>query len=161
MTVELDISEITGYLYVSVFPSPEHAVLLREMGVRLILSMYFKKPDKALGEPPVKLLWMPLIDSPITPFPLSVFRRGVGEALPVIDSGGKVLVHCRWGVHRSAAMASCILIGKGYSAEEAVELVKRQRPAARPDDDYVLKRIKKFEQDWNRRKQNSPSVDAP
>jgi protein-tyrosine phosphatase len=85
----------------------------------------------------------------------------VGEALPVIDSGGKVLVHCRWGVHRSAAMASCILIGKGYSAEEAVELVKRQRPAARPDDDYVLKRIKKFEQDWNRRKQNSPSVDAP
>jgi hypothetical protein len=161
MTTELDISEITGYLYVSVFPRPEHAGLLREMGVRLILSMYWQKPDKVLGEPPIKLQWMPVIDSPLTPIPIRVFKRGVQLALPVIEAGDKVLVHCRWGVHRSAAMATCILIAKGYTTEEAIELVKRQRAVARPDDGYILARIQKFEQEWARPLENTPSADSP
>ncbi len=149
---ELDISEITNYLFISNFPRAEHVEQIRSMGVKLILSMYLVKPDKTLGQPPVTLLWMPVIDSPITPIPLFVFRRGVKAALPVIDGGGKVLVHCRVGIHRSAAMACCILIAKGYSSEEAVDLVKRQRPVAKPGDAYILARIKKFEADWKCRR---------
>lgn len=146
------ISEITSYLYISSFPTPEQADQLRAMGVRLILSMYWRKPDKIFGELPLTLLWMPVIDSPLTPIPISVFMKGVQAALPVITGGDKVLVHCRWGVHRSAAMAACILIGKGYPSDEAVNLVKLQRPVAKPDDGYILARIKKFEAQWNRQK---------
>jgi protein-tyrosine phosphatase len=102
---------------------------------------------------------MPVIDSPIAPIPLSVFQRGVQAALPVIDEGGKVLVHCRVGIHRSAAMACCILIAKGYSSQEAVDLVKRQRAVAKPEDAHILARIKKFESDWNRRRQNTSTAD--
>jgi protein-tyrosine phosphatase len=147
---ELDISEITSYLLISSFPRAEHAEQIRSKGVKLILSMYLRRPDKTLGQPPVTLLWMPVIDSPITPIPLSVFQRGVQAALPVIDEGGKVLVHCLAGIHRSVALACCILIAKGYPSQEAVELVQRQRAVAKPEDAHILARIKKFEADWNR-----------
>jgi hypothetical protein len=148
---EFTISEITSYLYISSFPRREQAEQIRALGVKLILSLYIRKPDKVLGKPPITLLWIPIIDSPITPIPMNVFKQGVQAALPVINDGGKVLVHCKWGVHRSAAMACCVLIGMGYTTEEAIELVKRQRPVAAPDDGYVKTRIRLFEQDWNRR----------
>lgn len=145
---EFTISEITDYLYISAFPQPEHLEQIQALGVRLILSMYLRKPDKVFGEPPLTLIWMPVVDSPITPVPLGVFRRGVQAALPVIEEGGKVLVHCKWGIHRSAAMACCVLVGKGYTTDEAIEIVKRQRAVAAPDTGYVKARIKKFEEDW-------------
>jgi len=156
---ELDISEITSYLLISSFPRAENAEQIRCMGVKLILSMYLRRPDKTLGLPPVTLLWMPVIDSPIAPIPISVLRRGVQAALPVIDEGGKVLAHCRFGIHRSAAMACCILIAKGYSSQEAMDLVKRQRALARPEDAHIQAQIKKFEADWNRRRQNASNTD--
>jgi protein-tyrosine phosphatase len=142
----LDISEITSYLFISSFPRRENVKLLREMGVRLILSMFLIRPDRILGEPPLKLLWLPVFDSPFIPIPMGIFRLGVNAALPVIDSGGKVLVHCRWGIHRSVAMACCILIGKGFTTSEAVALVKKKRIVADPEAGYILARIKKFEQ---------------
>jgi hypothetical protein len=56
-------------------------------------------------------------------------------------------------------MACCILIAKGYSSQEAVDLVKRQRAVAKPDDAHIQARIKKFEVDWNRRRQSSSTAD--
>lgn len=146
----LDISEITNYLYISSFPRREHVEQICALEIRMIISMYLRRPVKSLRQLPIKQLWMPVIDSPLTPIPISVFQRGVRAALPLIDEGEKVLVHCRWGVHRSAAMACCILIGKGYTVDEAVALVKRQRAVAEPDTGYILARIKKFEQEWSR-----------
>jgi hypothetical protein len=52
-------------------------------------------------------------------------------------------------------MACCILLTKGYSSQEAVNLVKRRRVVAKPDDAHILVRIRKFEAEWNRQKQNT------
>jgi protein-tyrosine phosphatase len=101
-----------------------------------------------LGQAPVRLLWLPTIDSPFTPMPISRLRHGVMAALPVIRQGSGVLVHCRYGVHRSVAMACCVLIGMGYTAGSAARLVKERRPAADPDIWYIRSRILLFEKDW-------------
>jgi len=142
------ISEITPYLYISSFPGRKNAEQIRGLGIRLILSMYLVRPNRIFRQPPFRLLWIPVIDSPLTPIPIRVFHKGVRAALLVIEDEGKVLVHCRWGIHRSVAMACCILIAKGTSVNDAVALVKSQRPVARPDEEYVLARIRKFEEDW-------------
>jgi uncharacterized protein YoaH (UPF0181 family) len=42
-------------------------------------------------------------------------------------------------------MACCILIAKGYSSQEAMNLVKRQRAVAKPEDAHIQARIKQFE----------------
>ena len=149
-----DISQITDYLYISAWPKGEHAAEIRALNVRLILSMHWRKPARILGDAPVELLWLPTVDSPLTPMPLATLQRGVAAALPVIRRGQAVLVHCQAGRHRSVAMACCVLIGLGYSATEAMRLANERRAVADPYIWYIRGRIEKFEQLW----QNSEGV---
>jgi protein-tyrosine phosphatase len=144
-----NISQITEYLFVSAWPEASHAEYLLALNIRLILSMHWLRPAKELSQPPLKLLWLPTMDSPLTPIPIGVLERGVKAALPVARSGGAVLVHCHYGIHRSVAMASCILIGMGFTAGEAMGLVKEKRPAADPYIGYIQKRILRFENSWD------------
>lgn len=143
-----DISPITDQVYISAWPRGEHADEIRALGVRLILSMHWRRPSKTVGHPPVRLLWLPTVDTPLTPMPMSLLHLGVQAALPVLRQGDKVLIHCKAGVHRSVAMACCVLIGLGYTADEAMRLVKEQRAVADPDVWYIRRRILKFEQRW-------------
>jgi protein tyrosine phosphatase (PTP) superfamily phosphohydrolase (DUF442 family) len=151
MTDPHDISQITPQLYISAWPRGEHADELRAMGIRLILSMHWVRPERSLGDAPVHLLWLPTIDLPFTPMPMPMLRRGAEAALPVLVSGGGVLCHCRAGVHRSVAMACCVLIAQGSTAEEAMRLVKEKRPVADPSIWYIQRRIRNFEAEWNHR----------
>jgi len=146
-----DVSPITDYLYISAWPRGDHAKEIRAMNVRLILSMHWIKPSRTLGHPPVRLLWLPTFDNPLVPMPISTLQRGVEAALPVIQEGYRVLVHCRAGVHRSVAMACCVLIGMGQTADQAMQLVEQKRQVADPHARYIERRIYKFEQDWNER----------
>jgi hypothetical protein len=146
-----DVSAITDYLYISAWPRGDHAEEIRALNVRLILSMHWIKPSRTLGHPPVRLLWLPTFDNPLMPMPIATLQRGVEAALPVIADGYRVLVHCRAGVHRSVAMACCVLIGMGQTADEAMQLAKQQRSVADPDVWYIQRRIHKFEQHWRSR----------
>jgi protein-tyrosine phosphatase len=147
-----DISRITDYLYVSAWPEAEHVDEIQALDIRLILSMHWLKPATRLSQPPLRVLWLPTIDTPITPMPIGTLRRGVEAALPVIEDGGGVLAHCKAGVHRSVAMACCVLIGMGYTSDEAMDLVSEQRQLANPYTGYIQSRIRKFETDWHRRR---------
>jgi protein-tyrosine phosphatase len=142
------ISRITDYLYISAFPRGEHVAEIVALGVRLVLSMHWMRPTKMLGKPPVKLLWLPTFDFILLPMPIKTLNKGVRAALPVIENGGAVLVHCKSGVHRSVAQAACVLIGMGYTADEAMELIKEKRAVADPDARHIHSRIRKFEQQW-------------
>ena len=143
-----DVSQIIDYLYISAWPRGDHADEIRALDVRLILSMHWIRPSRTLGHPPVRLLWLPTFDNPWMPMPIKTLQRGVEAALPVIQDGYRVLVHCRAGVHRSVAMACCVLIGMGQTADEAMQLVKQQRAVADPYARYIQNRIYKFEQLW-------------
>lgn len=136
-------------MYISAWPRGDHAEEIRALNVRLILSMHWIRPSRTLGHPPVRLLWLPTFDNALMPMPIRTLQRGVDAALPVIEEGYRVLVHCRAGVHRSVAMACCVLIGMGYTAEEAMQFVKRQRPVADPHAWYIQRRIYMFEQMWH------------
>ena len=133
----LDISQITNYLYISAFPPSEHVETVIDLGVRLILSMHWWPVNKKFGQPPLHLLWLPTIDKPFAPIPMRTLNRGVEAALPIIQEGDAVLAHCKAGVHRSVAMASCVLIGMGYTADEAMKLIKEKRPQADPYVGYI------------------------
>ena len=44
-------------------------------------------------------------------------------------------------------MACCVLIGMGYTADEAMHLVSEKREVADPFAGYIQSRIRKFESD--------------
>ncbi len=145
----MDISRITDYLYVGGQPKARHAEQLTALGVRLVISMRGEsRPPQAFQQPPLSTVWLRTYDTFFTPISVAVLLDGVRAALPVIERGEGVLVHCRHGKHRSVALAAAILIAQGYPAEEAMRLLRDRRAAADPQAWYIRRQIEKFEREW-------------
>ena len=132
LTLSPDVSRITDVLFLSSLPKSEHSEHIWELGVRLVVSMPLYRPPRVYCRPPFAFVHCPTIDSPLTPIPLFMLKRGVRAALPVIQRGDAVLIHCKAGVHRSVAMTACILIALGQTAEEAMQFIVERRPVADP-----------------------------
>ena len=144
------LSRITDDLYLSSFPKDKYLEYILSSGIRMIVSMTVYRAPSVYRQPPMQFVHCPSLDTPLTPIPIFILRRGVSAALPVIEGGESVLVHCKSGVHRSVAMASCILIARGHSADSAMRLIKEKREQADPYVPYIRKRIEKFESYWSK-----------
>lgn len=144
-----DLSQITEYLYVSSLPKVEHAQHTFSLGIRLIISMTVSRPPIVYRQEPFQFIHCPSLDAPLIPIPQFILRRGVKAALPVIVRGDSLLVHCKEGMHRSVAMASCILITQGYTAQDAMHLIKDKRDKADPYAGHIRRQIEKFAIIWN------------
>ena len=146
-----DVSRITDELFIASRPRRRHVEHVRGLGVDLVLSMIWFAPPWQLTRPPFHLKRLPCFDNPALPIPLFLLRRGAAAAVLVLDAGGRVLVYCRAGRHRSVAMASCILIARGMAADEAMDLIKANRAVADPHAQHIERRIRAFERDWLQR----------
>lgn len=143
-----DASAITDQLLVAPRPHARNVGDVRGLKVDLVISMIGLAPPPELTRPPFRLLRLPVFDSPLFPIPMKVLLRGVCEALPVLERGGRVLVYCRAGRHRSVAMTACILIALGMTADEAMDTIVSRRPLADPHARYISRRIRAFERRW-------------
>ena len=148
--VNLDISRITGSLYVGTTPGQEDFQRLHELGVRLVINMRL-----LLGRPPssslasMRYVRLRTFDSPLLPIPSAVLMRGTRTALEVISQGGAVYTHCSRGRHRSVAMAAAILIAQGVSPEVAMQTIMARRAVADPGASHIRPRILEFARAWN------------
>ncbi len=151
-SLPLDASEITDYLYVGAQPRPDHAADIAARNVRLIICMMGEtRPPAVFGHSPLEVLWLRAYDTFLTPIGMNKLVRGVEAAQKTIRSGGKVLVYCHRGRHRSNVMAAAILIANGYSAKEAIALLRARRKVADPEMWYIRWQIHRFERYWRRR----------
>lgn len=141
-------SAITDQLLIAPKPRTRHLEQVRGLGVDLVLSMIWSRPPRALAQPPFKLLRLRTFDNRFLPIPLELLWRGVSAAVPVLESGGRVLVYCRAGRHRSVAMAACILISQGMTADEAMDTIVARRKVADPHARHIERQIRAFEQAW-------------
>ena len=145
----MNFSQITDCLFIGDTPRVDDYDLLRELGIHLIINMRFeKRPAMDLHQPPLRFLWLPTFDTPGLVIPIRYLIRGVQVALETFKEGGKVYVHCQRGRHRGAAMGASILIALGYDPDEAIELIKVQRPIADPNIFYIRSRILRFARVW-------------
>lgn len=141
----LDISSVTENLFVGSHVHEHHIDDLEPHDFDLIISMIAQdKPSKEFYKRGLHILWIRAIDSFLTPISMKKLALGVRKAVPVIRDNKKVLVFCHQGKRRSVTMATCILIGLGYSVDEAIRLILQKRPVAAPMLWYVKHRIKKF-----------------
>jgi len=144
----VDASQITEQIYIAAHPKARHSEQVLAWNVSLVICMIFHPPPVVYWRDPFRLVWLPNFDSPHLPISLSMLKKGTREALPVIRDGKSVMIYCREGRHRSVAMTCCALIGLGYSADDAIKLVKEKRRVADPEVWYIQERIRKFEQTW-------------
>jgi protein-tyrosine phosphatase len=150
----MNFSEITPYLYIGTTPSMRDYDQLRELDVRLIINMRWNFPPwPDLHHPPIKRLWLPVVDSPFLPIPIKALWKGVSVAQIVLEQGGKVYSHCTAGAHRGVAMGAVILISQDYSPEDAMRLIRQQREKADPYIWYIRRQILRFGEQWLKNKE--------
>jgi hypothetical protein len=147
----MDISQITESLYIASRIKGEHMEDILQLKPGLIISMIAqRRPPRALTDKGLEVLWLRSFDFPLILIPLKILNRGVEAALPIIQNNGCVVVFCEGGRHRSVAMASCILIGLGYSADEAMQVTSNKREVADPYAWHIQRQIRRFEAYWSK-----------
>ncbi len=156
----MDISAITDYLFVGAEPVAGEVKQLAAQHIQLIISMRGEaRPPTVFGQEPLRLLWLPSYDTFLTPIAMGKLMQGVEAAREVVEKGGRVLVYCQRGRHRSIVMAAAILIAAGHTGEQAIALLRRQRITADPNLWYVRRQIFKFEKMWQAREANPLGVE--
>ena len=153
----MNVSRITETLYISTQLTDQDVEAVRELDVGLVIGMIAHiRPPRRLAELPVEVLWLRTFDFFLLPIPLRSLYTGVEAALLAIQSGAGVLVYCQAGRHRSVAMAAAILIGQGYSADEAMALIVEKRPVADPWAWHIQRQIRRFEKHWHQQQVSAP-----
>lgn len=148
----MEYSQITDKLFIGNTPQTGDYEALSRLGMGLVINMRIeRRPYPNSAYPQIRFLWIPTIDYPLFPIPISSLLRGAKAANETFASGKRVYAHCAAGVHRGAAMGAAILISQGYRAKEAIRLIKERRNHADPEVWYIRKRIEKFEKAWKSR----------
>lgn len=103
--------------------------LFKRWGITGIISMRTgKSPAAPEG---IEQLSLPTKDW--HPPKLKDLRRGVGFMTRHIDKGGSVYVHCQLGEGRGPTMAAAYLITKGFTVDEAIQVLTKYRPVVQPN----------------------------
>jgi prolyl-tRNA editing enzyme YbaK/EbsC (Cys-tRNA(Pro) deacylase)/protein tyrosine phosphatase (PTP) superfamily phosphohydrolase (DUF442 family) len=148
----MDISPITDQLYVGSQPDATDADAICALNIGLVISMRGEqRPHQEFTRAPLSSLWLRTYDSFLTPISMRTLMQGVQSALPVLDQGRGVLVHCAAGRHRSVAMAAAILIARQHTAQSAMQLLREKRQVADPQVWYIRRQISSFERHWRTR----------
>jgi protein tyrosine phosphatase (PTP) superfamily phosphohydrolase (DUF442 family) len=146
----MNFSQLTKNIYIGTQPDARDYETLRELGIEMILNMRFRSgPQPDDHHEPIPTIWLRTFDNPLLPIPVSALIKGVEAALPVIQAGGKVYIHCAHGVHRSPAMGAALLVAMGHSTQEAIDLIRQRRPVADPGIWYIRWRIERFARQWH------------
>ncbi|MBV9710401.1 MAG: dual specificity protein phosphatase family protein [Ktedonobacteraceae bacterium] len=141
---KLNMSWVNDHLAVGGRVRPEDIRALALSGVTHVVdtrSEYCDDKD-ALAQEHIDLLYLPTPDT----YPLSVeqLMQGAAWTDEQIRKGGRVLIHCEHGVGRSVLLTSAVLVYEGMNARDALELVKKKRWQASPNQRQV-DRLREFE----------------
>ncbi len=123
--------------------------LARDLGVRRVVDLRAEAKDDEglLRRYGVELLYLPTDD--LCPIQREAIWTGVTWVRRQLARGERVLIHCEHGIGRSVLLACCVLVSRGRSPREAMELVKRVRWKASPSPEQ-LECLLAWTEDWCR-----------
>ncbi len=99
----------------------------------------------------VKEVRFGIYDSDMTDFDIEDLRDIVLVAHSNWKRGKRVLVRCQAGLNRSGIVTALVLIREGYSAQEAIDLVKEKRGSAALTNDFFNEWLLSIDpQEWRK-----------
>jgi hypothetical protein len=146
----LNYSDVTAQLAVGGAFRTRQIKRLVHHGVTAVVDCRLEARDDplALKAAGIEFLHVPTLDR--HGFTFEQMAQGVDWVLDHVSNGGRAFLHCEHGVGRGPLMACAVLIGQGYSAPEALRIVRTARWQALPND-RQLAALLQFEQEWRAR----------
>ena len=114
------------------FPPERTEHMARVLGIGAVIDLRSEDCDDEvlLRKHGIAFLHLPTDDhGAVTP---AMIADGIAFAGPYLDSGQRVLVHCEHGIGRSATLALCIMVERGFAPLEALMLAKDKRALVSP-----------------------------
>jgi predicted protein tyrosine phosphatase len=108
-------------------PTGAAAALAAEHGVGAVIDVRSEACDdvEEMAEAGVKFLHLPTEDQEAVS--QAMLDRGVGFARDADRGGRKLLIHCEHGVGRSATVALCVMVDRGFQPLDALTRAKAAR----------------------------------
>jgi protein-tyrosine phosphatase len=119
------------------FPAEAAPLLAREHGISRVVDVRVEERDdeRVLRTHGIRLLHLPTADT--CAVSLEKIRHGVRFVSDGLDRGERVLVHCQYGIGRSALLALCVLVDRGDPPLEAMERAKAARRVVSPSPEQL------------------------
>jgi predicted protein tyrosine phosphatase len=119
------------------FPAEAAARLARDHRIGHVVDVRSERQDDeaALRAHGIRLLHLPTDDTRAVPQRL--LRQGVAFAAAALDASGRVLIHCQYGIGRSALVGLCVLVARGDAPLAAMARLKDARPVASPSPEQL------------------------
>jgi hypothetical protein len=148
---QLNYSDVTPQLAVGGAFRKRHIKRLRHRGVTAVVDCRIEACDdaEALRNAGIQFLHLPTPDR--HGFTYEQLHTGVDWVIDHIGNGGRTFLHCEHGVGRGPLMTCAVLVAQGYSASEALRLVRGARWQALPND-RQLAALLSFEDEWKRQR---------
>ncbi|KAI0356321.1 phosphatases II [Trametes cingulata] len=128
-------NEIIPGLFVSDFYTATTPAVLQNLGITHIVSV-LSKPDYRYAKP-MQHLCVPVEDKEDCKL-LDYLDSAVHWIREALEGGGRVLVHCVWGMSRSATVAiAYLIVARSMSLDEAVKAVRSKRRIIRPNAGFM------------------------
>ena len=130
---EPNLSWITEHLAVGGrFPVERAETMAHHLAIRAVVDLRSEACDDEilLQRHGISLLHLPTDDHHAVSQPM--LEDGVTFVRPCLDRGERVLIHCEHGIGRSATLALCVLVERGYEPLEALEISKTRRALISP-----------------------------
>jgi protein-tyrosine phosphatase len=146
---QLNYTDITPQLAVGGSFRNRQIKRLKQRGVTAVVDCRLEAEDdpEALKLAGIQFLHLPTLDR--HGFTFEQLHEGVDWVLDHIADGGRAFMHCEHGVGRGPLMACAVLVGQGYSAPEALRIVRTARWQALPND-RQLAALLNFEAMWRK-----------
>jgi predicted protein tyrosine phosphatase len=119
------------------FPMEGAARLAAEHAIARVVDVRVERCDDeaVLRLHGIRLLHLPTQDTHA--ISQARLRDGVAFVSEGLDRGERVLVHCEYGIGRSALLACCVLVARGAPPLAALEAAKRARPMVSPSPEQL------------------------
>lgn len=128
-------SEIISGLFLCDMYTATSSTVLAHLGITHVASITREVDHRY--PPNIQQMCIPVDDVPNADL-LKYFDPAIQWIANALNNGGRVMVHCVWGMSRSATVIIAYLITmKHLSLEEAFRLVKSKRWVIRPNSGFL------------------------
>jgi len=155
---QLNYSDVTPRLAVGGAFRKRQIKRLKHRGVTAVVDCRIEARDDAdaLHQAGIEFLHVPTADR--HGFTFEQLHEGVDWVNAHISRGGRAFLHCEHGVGRGPLLACAVLVAQGYSAPDALHIVRSARWQALPND-RQLAALLAFEQEWRSRRTATAAED--